>query len=629
MLDALRRGAKTWVAKALLLLLVASFGIWGIADFTQFSGARTVATVGDTPIEADDFQRAYQRQIQALSRQAGMPVTSEMAAQFGVPQQVLGGMISAAAVSDAAQTYGLGISDATLAKKIAEDPALRPEGAQSFDRTYFTRLLQQAGMTEQDYIDERRAEELRDQIEQGLAAGVTTPDALVQLLYRFQNEVRVVDHVSLQRAQVEPIPAPTDEQLTSWYDGQKSQFQAPELRTASIIAATPDALADPSTVSDEDARKEYERTRATYAVAEKRRIQQILLPDVDAATAARAKIDGGATFEQIAEERGVTPADLDLGLMAKSDMVDPAIADAAFALGTNEISQPIAARFGGALVRVTEIQPEQVQPYEAVAEQVKTSLARLTAERTVQDLYQEVEDARAGGATLKEIAERFDLDLKSVTVDAQGNGADGQPVSGLPEQATLIQDIFATEVGNENDPIVAGRGYVWYALDDVTPARDRPLDEVREQVVTAWTNEQAETLLDQKADELVKALQAGQDLATVAGPLGLTVTTTQPFARNGSVPALGDVGIDAAFAGPNGHATSLEGPDGGRIVLKVKSVVNPPFFAESADAQAAARQFRGELQATLIDEYTAAMQAKLGTSINQAMLEQVIGLGSR
>lgn len=629
MLDTLRRGAQTWVAKALLILLVASFGIWGIADFSNFGGARTVATVGDTPIEAAEFQRAYQRQVQTLSRAYGQPITAEIAAQVGIPQQVLGGMISAAAVTDAANGYGLGISDATLARKIAEDPTLRPKDAQAFDRVYFTRLLQEVGLTEEAYVEERRDEELRNQIEQGLAAGVTTPDALVELVYRFQNEVRVVEHVTLARANLEPIAPPADSELSAWYEERKAQFQAPELRTASVIVATPDAVADPSAVTDAEAQAEYERTKASYSVAERRRVQQILLPDLEAAQAVRARIDGGATFEAIAAERGVAPADLDLGLLARTDMVDPAIADAAFALAAGEISQPIAARFGGALVRVTEIQPESVQPFEAVADQVKTALARRTAERTVQDLHQEIEDARAGGATLQEISERFGLERRVVTLDASGAGADGVPVADLPQAQTLVQKLFETEVGNEEDPIVADRGYVWYALDEVTPARDRPLEEVRERVVAAWTEEAAADRLDEKAEAMMTALRAGQELAAVAAPLGLTVATTQPFARNGDVPELGEEAIEAAFRGPSGHVGSVVRPGGERVVLKVKSVINPPFFAESADAVTARRTFRGELQATLIDQYTAAMQQQLGTTVNQAMLDQVIGLGSR
>ena len=41
MLDALRRGANSWILKPLLMLLVLAFIVWGIADV--FTGTRTGA----------------------------------------------------------------------------------------------------------------------------------------------------------------------------------------------------------------------------------------------------------------------------------------------------------------------------------------------------------------------------------------------------------------------------------------------------------------------------------------------------------------------------------------------------------------------------------------------------------
>jgi peptidyl-prolyl cis-trans isomerase D len=629
MLDTLRRGAKTWVAKLLMALLVVSFGVWGIADVFRAIGTPTVAEVGSTKIELADFQRAYQRQVQAVSRQIGQPVDAELAAQFGLPQRVLDQLMSDAALSDAARDYGLGISDAALAKEIADDPSLRPPGASSFDRFYFNQLLQQNGMSEAQYVADRRVTSLRRQLENGLVGGVTTPTALVEALSRFRNEVRTVDYVTLPRSVVQPVPVPTDEQLTAWYDANKARFQAPEIRKVSIIAATPDTIADPAAVSDEDARKEYDRTKSQYVAAEQRRIQQILLPTIEDAAAAAEQIKAGKTFDALAAEKGLKPEDIDLGLMARDKVLDPAVAEAAFKLPLNEVSGPIGATFGGALIRVTEIVPEQVKPFDEVKGEIKSAIALRNAERQVLDVHDEVEDARAGGATLAEIAERFKMKLRTVEIDASGNGPDGAPVADLPEQEKLVAAAFATGEGDENDPIQAGRGFVWYAVDAVTPSRDRELAEVRDQVVAGWTDDAVDEALAARADEMVKAAKDGGDLAALATAAGLKVETTQAFARNGEVPALGAPGIDAAFSGPEGHVAVVEGPDGSRVVLKVKSAVVPPFFAEAADSVEAADRFRAELENSLVAQYIDELQKQQGTSVDQAMLNTAIGLNAR
>lgn len=628
MLDTLRRGAKTWVAKLLMALLVVSFGIWGIADVFRNFGTPTVAEVGDTKIELGEFQRVYQRQVQGFSRQLGQPIDAEMAAQFGIPQRVLNQLMADATLTDAARRYGLGISDEALAKEIADDPSLRPQGANAFDRAYFNQLLQQNGMSEATYVADRRVFNLRRQLTEGLVGGVTTPTALVEVVSRYRNEVRTVDYAVLPRSLIQPAPVPKDDELATWYEANKATFQAPETRKVSIIAATPETIADANGVSDEDARKEYERTKTQFVASEQRRIQQILLPTIEDAAAAAEKIKAGSTFDALAAEKGLKPEDIDLGLMAKDKVLDPAVAEAAFKLQLNEVSGPIGATFGGALIRVTEIVPEQVKPFDAVKAEIKSSIALRAAERQVLDLHDEVEDARAGGATLAEIAERFKLKLQTTEVDAEGNGPDGKPVEGLPEKDKLVAAAFAADEGDENDPIQVGRGFVWYAIDGITAAHDRPLAEIRDKAVAGWTDEKVDELLAAKADELVKALKAGGDFAALATAAGAKVETTEPFARNGEVAALGGPGVDAAFSGPEGTVAVVEGADGGRVVLKVKSAVVPPFFAEAADSADAAKRFQDELENSLVAQYIGELQNQLGTSVNQSMLDTAIGRSS-
>jgi len=67
MLTALRRLASTWVAKALFVLLVLSFGIWGIGDTVRNLGRDTaLARVNGEPIEMEEAQAALRRELQRL-----------------------------------------------------------------------------------------------------------------------------------------------------------------------------------------------------------------------------------------------------------------------------------------------------------------------------------------------------------------------------------------------------------------------------------------------------------------------------------------------------------------------------------------------------------------------------------
>jgi peptidyl-prolyl cis-trans isomerase D len=85
MLDSLKKLSRSWVSQLLLLLLVISFGVWGVADIFTGFGSNTVATVGNVEISANEFARRYDLTVTQLSRQFGKQFTPEEARQLGLP----------------------------------------------------------------------------------------------------------------------------------------------------------------------------------------------------------------------------------------------------------------------------------------------------------------------------------------------------------------------------------------------------------------------------------------------------------------------------------------------------------------------------------------------------------------
>ena len=117
--------------------------------------------------------------------------------------------------------------------------------------------------------------------------------------------------------------------------------------------------------------------------------------------AARGRIASGTSFEDSAKERNLSPADYDLGLVAKSGILDPAIADAAFSLPSGEVSQPVQGKFGVALVKVGVIQPAIEPDYASVAQDLKKEIAVSRARDQVTNLRDKMEDERGGGASVQ------------------------------------------------------------------------------------------------------------------------------------------------------------------------------------------------------------------------------------
>jgi peptidyl-prolyl cis-trans isomerase D len=628
MLDSMRRGANTLPAKIFLGLLTLSFIGWGVGSRLGTSHSDTLATVGDTKITLGEFQRAYQRQSQALARQIGQPLTPDLARSIGLPQQTLGDLMADATVADMAYATGLGVSDERLAQGIADDPQLRAPGSQTFNRDFFTQLLSQNGLNEAMFIAQRRTEELKRQLSSGLIGGVTVPKTMVGAIYRYQNEARDIRYLTLARAQVEPIGKPADGVLAKWYDEHKGDFRAPEFRAIEVLALTPDAIADVAAVTDEQVSREFERTKDQFGAPEQRRIQQLFYATPEEAAAAAEKLKAGTSFDQLIADAGAKPEDVDLGLLARDKMADRAVADAAFGLALNVTSEPVKSTFGTVLLRVTEIAPAHTKTLAEAAPDIRKAIAAKAAERSVMEMHDEVEDALAGGATLQEVANRFKLKLVTAEVDPEGNGTDGQPVTGLPNQTELLKAAFAAEEGGENEPLTANHGFVWYNVSKVTPGRERTLDEVKDKAIVAWTDTEAQVRLTAKADEMVKALKSGTPIDDLAKGASVEVETASGVTRQAGDAGLGADGVNAAFSGPKGHVAAIAGPDGTRIVLSVAEVVNPPMPEGAGDAVDIADKVATAVGQGLFAQYLGAAQEELGTTVNQPLLNAAIGGGN-
>src|ERR1700736_663550 len=255
--------------------------------------------------------------------------------------------------------------------------------------------------------------------------------------------------------------------------------------------------------------------------------------------AARNRIASGMSFDDLAKERGLNPSDVDLGLIAKSAIIDTAIADAAFSLPSGEVSQPVQGRFGVALVKIGKIEPGVEPSYESVASDLKKEIATERARKSVAELRDKMEDERGGGASVIEAAQK--LALAAVTVDAvdrSGRLPNGQLAANIPRGLDVVSQAFNSDVGVDNDPISFNGGYVWYDVLGIIPSRERNLDEVKDQVEARCRDDQIASRLRTKASEMVQKLEQGGNLADEAAAAGSKVETAAGFRRDASLPGV-------------------------------------------------------------------------------------------
>lgn len=631
MLDQIRKGAGSWVAKIFIGVLVLSFAVWGISDI--FSGRRgtTLAEVGDQQISAEEFQEAFRREISAASQRLGRPITVDQARDFQLDNQVLGRLISEAALDDQIVRLNLGIPDEVIAESITANPLF--QGADNrFNRTRFEQLLASNGLTEAAYVALERRNMLRSQMVGVVADSLSVPETLTEAIHKHQNEKRTIVYFVLTADKVAGVGEPDEAQRKAYYEKNRSRYTAPEYRKLVLLRLQPRDLAENVHVSADEIRKAYERRAEEFVTPERREVEQIVFPTLEEATEARDRIvKGQADFLSIAKERGFSSSDMNLGKVAKKDIPDKVIADAVFNLDSGEISVPISGSLSIVLLRVKSIEPEVRREFAQVKDELREQLAVEKAQEEILNLHDVVEDERAGGATLPEIAKRLDLPLIEIeAVDSEGRDPAGNKIEAIPDPADVLRLAFESDVGVETDPVDTDKqGFVWVDVAGVTPSTVRPLDKVEKQVVEDWKRDRRRALLSDKAKELVSRIEAGEQIAAVAQTVDATLTRSKPMRRRDTDGDFTAEALDKVFSVPGGGLATHVAKDGASaMIMRVDEVTAPTFTAGAGDVKALANHLQRGLKDDLLQQYLAGLRNISGVTVNNAVWRVLRGESS-
>jgi peptidyl-prolyl cis-trans isomerase D len=625
MLDAMRRGAQTPVAKLLFALLCVSFAIWGIADVFRGWGRGFVAKVGHTEISAEEFRRSYQNELDRISRQSNQRLSAEQGHAFGLDRQVLAQMIAGAAIEAHADQLGLAISDKTLAEGIQADPNFQTDG--KFNRQGFEGLLQQIGMSEQGFLNLRRKDELRGAIVNALIKGQTVPKPLLEEIHAYNQEKRVLEWVKIDPAAV-TVADPDEATLKKRYEDDKAKYMTPEYRKVQVLMLTPDDLKKNITITDDEIAQAYDADKDSFNTPEQRRVQQIAFKDhATAETALKALRDGTKSLADVAKEAGAKDTDVDLGLITKKALIDPKVADVAFALEKDKYSDVIDGRFATVIVRVTQIEPGTTKTLADVKEQVRDKLANDKVHGNLQSKRDDVEDARLAGKTLKEVADQLQLTYKEIpATDVTGLGPDGKPVLETADIRKITARAFAPDTSDDSAIDLTNDGYAWVNVLSTDAPKQKAYDEVKDAVKQDYMSSEHHRLLDELAKKLTDKVNAGEPIASIEAEAKGKVEKTEPITRKTIPPSISQSMVAQAFAlakGKAGHGPSSDNTT--EIVFRVAEIT-PAAALTLTETDELTRRLEDELANQSLTEYTEALKKRFGASVNQAELNSAVGV---
>ncbi|MGI9386146.1 MAG: SurA N-terminal domain-containing protein [Methyloligellaceae bacterium] len=618
MLNTLRKGAASWVAKIFIGLLVLSFAVWGISDIFGGLGRTTLATVGDVKISSEDYRVAFQNEIRALSARMQRNLSTEEARVLGLDARVLDQLVTNASLDHHAADLKLGISDKSILDMITKERAFQ-DSSGAFSRAAFEQILRSNGLTEGGFVANRRLDSMRQQIVGAFTRGISAPKVLLSAIERYSKAKRTIRYFVLPASAAGKIEEPDEAKLKKYYDAHRHTFTAPEYRKLAVLTLRPELLKDAIKISDEELKKVYDASADRYVTPERRQIQQIAFKSLADAEKAHQSLKSGQSFVEVAKASGFTESDIDLGLLTEAGLTDKKIREAAFALKVDTFSAAIEGTLTTVIVKVTKIEPKKVRTFDDVKAELSERQALEKARNDALDIHDAVEDARASGSTLKEISEKHGAKfIEIAATDQRGNAPDGKAIEGIPAFQVVVRSAFASDVGVENDPVEAGNGdFVWFDVVDVTASKLKPFESIKAEAAEKWKKNEIQVRMAKKSKDILLELRTGKSLDDVAKSFGAEVKKSEPLIRTKTSGDLTEAAVAQAFAlAKDGFGTARAKSGDARLVFQVEKIELPPLLKDN-DSEKLNRQIAPRIAQDIFRQYVTGLQRTYVVDVNQ------------
>ncbi len=541
MLEKIREGSQGPVAKVILGAVILSFALAGIGSYLGQTTEQPVAEVNGIKISQTEFSRAFQNERSRLEQQFGeyfTQIAADPTYMAQIRQGVIDRLVQQELQSQLATELGLRVSDESVRKTILELPYFKI--GDKFNNDRYLQVIRQMNFQPDAFREYLRDDMTRSQLVSAVAGtDFALPNELKSAI-ALQQQTRSIDYLVIDKQAMQADVEVTEQEVADYYELNAGQFLSPELISVNYIELNADDI-DVASVSEDDVKAYYEQSKAQYVEPEKRRVSHILIDNSEDDDAAKAKaesllaqLNAGADFAELAETSSDDIVSAEMGgdlEWIERDVMEPAFEDAAFALqNKGDYSDVVASEFGYHIIKLTDLQTQQVKPFDEVKADLRAELEQ--AEKV--DAFYEKQTEM--GALAFEISDRLDDAAEVAGVEVQSTPL--LALSALPEplnnpavitalsSVELLEDKVNSEVielGNEHVIVVR--------VNEHQPAATKALSEVSEQIKTRLVNEKASDLAKEKARTLFAQIKDGKSLNDVAAEQSLSVRQESQLTR--------------------------------------------------------------------------------------------------
>ncbi len=641
MINFMRRLLNSWLAVAILTLVLAAFVITGINSVGNTGNGNQLAKVGGQAIGASDLAEQAQQRLKMIQQQQPTASMSEFAKAGGL-DQTFNFLVQRAAVGQVLNDMGVTAGKEQKGRAISSIDAFKI--GDQFSKSKYEETLARNKLTPKKFETALEGDLARDQLISAMSRGWALPKSALLAYAKLIEEKRTASIAYISASKQPRVDLPSEQVLVDYYTKNKKNYTAPESRSYRYFLLSPDTVAATIKPTTADLQKYFDDNKADYGGVELRRVSQVLLDNEAAAKAVSAAGGTAAGFLAAAQKAvpGLTAEDLVLGDVAKSDMDKDAgkdAADAVFKLKSGGVSAPVNTDRGWLVYRVESVIAPKAASLAAVRNQVESKYRSEQAVDALYDLTKKLEDAAGKGQSLDQLAKIAGSGITAVpAIDKQGRGADGAPVEIAAQVPATLRLAFEKDAGDDLavDELDANANlYAVVETTKVTPAAARPFADVRPMVTNAWLRDALIAKSKAQTESVIAAVKAGQSLAVAAKAIGVPVKEGASGSRLSILQTGQQIGPleQKIFSLRKGEAGLAPAPNGdGFFVIQVTNAEPTPVNEQSISYQMLAKSSAEVGAQEGLQQFITAARKLYGEKYNQAAItsvkNQLAGVGA-
>jgi len=548
LMDKLRDGAQSKIAKIIFWLIILSFALAGVGSYLNRPASNDPAVVDDEVISAQTLEQSYQNERSRMQAQYGEAASKLL----GNPQylaqlkkSVLERLVNQVLLNHQATKAGIRLGDEQIKDVIRQMPEFQTDN--KFDNKKFIAALSRVGYTPESFANSMR----QDLARQFWLDGVLTTDFVlpseIQTLESLYQQKRDVKIITVSANAFSKQVSITDQDIDSYYKAHSNEFMQPEQVKLNYVVLDTKEMAKNIKPSDSELKNYYQQNATQFAQPARRKVAHILISDKDEKVAEKKantlleKLKAGADFAELAKTESADTLSARQGGQLdwfEQGVMDPAFEKAAFALSQkNELSGVVKSAFGYHVIKLLDKQDAIATPYEQVQKVVQQKYIDDKVKELFAEEQQKLSDSGFENPdSLDAVAENLKLTLqKTEFVSAQQLPA-AINVPAVQEQA------FAEKLRDENtnSEVIAVSDSVAVMLHvmDYKPSSVKPLAEVKEQVVAKLQIEKAAEKAHAEALAIQNKVSMGQSVDDLVAKLNAKVEEKKAVSRfGGDIPA--------------------------------------------------------------------------------------------